>query len=654
MMAPYKLVYLIMESCNSNYDKKTMKLALLPFLCLISRKTKHSRDGFLFDHRKNLKKNRAIKRTSHRIKRKNYQKKKSGRFFSNKRLKTLTDKVGSNKTLSNAYQNAAKAADHATKVATNVASQVADHATKVAQHVAEQATKVSQRQGKTQRDSARLYVVISFDDTQPSASPNLKIVNTQSKLQDIQVFALTFNTGNCSLSDFNQSLPGWIPNDGSIDVYVLGFQELNQQKEAQEDDGDNGDEKKEMTDKQLQDDQQTIIEGYLSEYLTQYTCISHRNMWQTRIFIFAKQSHANIISNVVSDFVSAGLGGVLPNKGAVGVSFDFDGVSLCFLSCHLAAHQTKTKERNAMYAKICRNIRLGLPKQSLLGQFDCVVITGDLNYRVDVDGQQHEDKANPEIHAKTCQLIANNSFDELLKYDQLNASKKAEDAFVGFEEAVIDFAPSFKMERDSGMKYVTQRIPAWCDRILWRCRDVCKVKVNNYKMHDEVSISDHKPVSCVLNVSVWPRSCGISDEYKKAEIQLKDVTATDLISASASTDADDKPDPYIHFGQQLLLEQDVQTKSAYDCEPVSLELKRNNVNFLEHSVLMYQIKEREQNVIGRVSKQVMQMNVIGIGCIELQACVRKSNEWIPFAQPISSNGRKAGSLKGMIKLTLTQ
>jgi len=57
---------------------------------------------------------------------------------------------------------------------------------------------------------------------------------------------------------------------------------------------------------------------------------------------------------------------------------------------------------------------------------------GDLNYRIDLP--------NEEIR----QLIKTKNYERLLKYDQLELQRKNGLAFVGFEEAPITFAPTYK------------------------------------------------------------------------------------------------------------------------------------------------------------------------------------------------------------------
>ena len=105
-------------------------------------------------------------------------------------------------------------------------------------------------------------------------------------------------------------------------------------------------------------------------------------------------------------------------------------------------------------------------------------------------------------------------WDALLRADQLNAARKAGDAFAGFEEAPITFAPTYKYVPGTGTydgrkrSAKKKRAPAWCDRVLWRVRDRADaadsraagvappVECVRYA-RAELTTSDHKPVGCV-------------------------------------------------------------------------------------------------------------------------------------------------------------
>ena len=66
----------------------------------------------------------------------------------------------------------------------------------------------------------------------------------------------------------------------------------------------------------------------------------------THMLIIARKELASYIHNVQSDQVAVGLGDMLSNKGAVQISFNLGKLRLCFINCHLAAHDEGLQRRN--------------------------------------------------------------------------------------------------------------------------------------------------------------------------------------------------------------------------------------------------------------------------------------------------------------------
>lgn len=122
-----------------------------------------------------------------------------------------------------------------------------------------------------------------------------------------------------------------------------------------------------------------------------------------------------------------------------------------------------------------------------------VQLSGDLNYRID---QRRETVIN---------AINSHDFDFLLIHDQLRKQARHHPGFRlrTFTEAPITFAPTYKYDRRTS-DYDTsekRRAPAWCDRILYRCRDPSRVQALHYRRY-EANVSDHRPISAAFRVTV--------------------------------------------------------------------------------------------------------------------------------------------------------
>lgn len=130
---------------------------------------------------------------------------------------------------------------------------------------------------------------------------------------------------------------------------------------------------------------------------------------------------------------------------------------------------------------------------------DIVVWLGDLNYRLNLgDGGFKRDDVR--------RLVADGQLEPLLALDQLGEAQRSGKAFVGYTEAPIAFAPTYKYDKrsdqyDTGEK---QRVPAWTDRILWAehaqplgggAAAMPRVSALAYTRR-ETDASDHRPVRC--------------------------------------------------------------------------------------------------------------------------------------------------------------
>ncbi|CAJ1399297.1 unnamed protein product [Effrenium voratum] len=127
-------------------------------------------------------------------------------------------------------------------------------------------------------------------------------------------------------------------------------------------------------------------------------------------------------------------------------------------------------------------------------EFDRVFFMGDLNTRLDASRETVD------------AWIAAKQFDRCLEKDQLLPLLKGDSGHAGlwshFEEAQINFAPTYKFDKhsevyDSSKK---QRVPSWTDRILWK-KDV-HVKPMAYNSVPGLQCSDHRPVFAQFEVDI--------------------------------------------------------------------------------------------------------------------------------------------------------
>ncbi|XP_074872922.1 phosphatidylinositol 3,4,5-trisphosphate 5-phosphatase 2 isoform X2 [Carettochelys insculpta] len=343
--------------------------------------------------------------------------------------------------------------------------------------------------------------------------------NKHSKQDEPDMISIFIGTWNMGSVPPPKSITSWFTSKGlgktldemtvtiPHDIYVFGTQENS------------------LGDKEWVD----FLRGVLKEVTEiEYRPIAMQSLWNIKIAVLVKPEHENRISHISTSSVKTGIANTLGNKGAVGVSFMFNGTSFGFVNCHLTSGNEKTARRNQNYLDILRLLSLGdkqLSSFDISLRFTHLFWFGDLNYRLDMDIQE------------ILNYISRREFEPLLRVDQLNLEKEKHKVFLRFGEEEISFPPTYRYERGSRDTYVWHKqkptgvrtnVPSWCDRILWKSYPETHINCNSYGCTDDIMTSDHSPVFGAFEVGVTSQFVskkGLSKSSDQAYIEFESIEA---------------------------------------------------------------------------------------------------------------------------------
>ncbi|XP_062273369.1 phosphatidylinositol polyphosphate 5-phosphatase type IV [Scomber scombrus] len=216
------------------------------------------------------------------------------------------------------------------------------------------------------------------------------------------------------------------------------------------------------------------------------------------IWFCSEVEHATVTTRIISQ---------IKTKGAVGIGFTFFGTSFLFITSHFTSGDTKVYERILDYNKIVEALALpkGLPDTNpyrstasdVTTRFDQVFWFGDFNFRLSKERCDVDTIMNQ---------TAGGDMAPLLEHDQLSKEMKDGSIFKGFQEAQINFPPTYKFDIGCDIYDTTskQRTPSYTDRILFRNRQADDIKVVKYTSCTSIKTSDHRPVVGVFQVKLRP------------------------------------------------------------------------------------------------------------------------------------------------------
>ena len=348
-----------------------------------------------------------------------------------------------------------------------------------------------------------------------------------SDVENIKIFVGTWNTASTESSKIkNINLDSWlIPKDSKIvpDIYFVGFEEVVELNAS------NVIRISEEKKKQILDEWEVKIYDSISK-IGNYKKLVEMNLVGINLYFYILEEKYEKVSNISKKIVKTGLGGATGNKGSCCINFDYENTSFSVACSHLAAGESKNKQRikeidyimnlklNTFYnpqiyddkkekGETCnqsleeimptdeennlrksttfananafhRNVScdLNFNDSTLFKDSDIWIFFGDLNFRIDMEYEEFS------------QYLKSNKWNKLLDYDQFIKFRLASlDLMETIQEDEIKFPPTYKYIIDSNEYDYTpenkaqnpnqnenlhksgkKRNPSWCDRIFYK------------------------------------------------------------------------------------------------------------------------------------------------------------------------------------------
>lgn len=372
--------------------------------------------------------------------------------------------------------------------------------------------------------------------------------------------------------------------------------------------------------------------------------IAIHTLWNIRIAVLARPEHENRISHVCQSSVKTGIANALGNKGAVGVSFMFNGTSFGFVNSHLTSGSEKKIRRNQNYMSILRFLNLGDKKLNpfdITHRFTHLFWLGDLNYRIEMPSTEAENIVT---------TIKQQQHQDLLCKDQLTIERADRKVFLYFEEEDITFAPTYRYERHTHERYVYTKakatgtkynLPSWCDRVLWKSYPMVHVVCQSYGCTSDIMTSDHCPVFATFEVGVTSQFVSKNDpDNTDAPGGIKFMNCVAILKTKSKTRF------FIEFHSSCL-ENFVKSTEGENKEHQEGSLK---VRFGAPSELTPIISDPEYLLDQHILISVKSTDCdesYGEGCVALRTAEFCTTD---FSIPLTHHGEHTGDFNGTIQL----
>uniref|UniRef100_A0A1I7YD91 IPPc domain-containing protein n=1 Tax=Steinernema glaseri TaxID=37863 RepID=A0A1I7YD91_9BILA len=239
---------------------------------------------------------------------------------------------------------------------------------------------------------------------------------------------------------------------------------------------------------------------HITNWMVSRGCVLIKTTYlaSNRLLLFTKPEILRLIVRVNFRYMRSTMYGLAGFKGSIAVRIEFGGdqASLCFVTSHLF-HSEKFYWKRVEQYKSSYSQCTFEDKDSKGPKF--VVWMGDLNWRVDTT-------TDAEKVAREVSLMEGNSKSlttYLYENDQLKRAMVLRHAFHHLVEGDVSFPPTYRLVGDVSFpptyrlvvgttQYDLERVPSWCDRILYKEHN--EFQLLRYAANTRIKSSDHFPV----------------------------------------------------------------------------------------------------------------------------------------------------------------
>ena len=315
-------------------------------------------------------------------------------------------------------------------------------------------------------------------------------INTSTKLREsVTVWVGTFNLSGAAPPQFSE-MSKWVPKD-KFDIYAIATQETSYQREGKD---------------WIHYVQDFMGPGYLP--------LAHMELWDLHLIVMTRKKNILKITNIEGSSKATNFNAMCGTKGGVGIAFQYHNTSICFVACHLASRPERTALRNKNIEELVDGLQFFNNHGDFTHEFDNVFFFGDFNYRIDMDEKE------------VFKCIKDGTYEVLLQNCQLNTQRRELGILHGFNEAPINFPPTYRLTRGSADYSLGQSsVPSFTDRIFVKTASNTHIRCLSYECCQEFHISEHLPLSASFTLnSVRPcLSCFSNVQTPKVRFTFPEV-----------------------------------------------------------------------------------------------------------------------------------